>query len=154
MSAIAANRVPQQTDDPDNVVLTKTAVFPAPREVVWAYLTQADKLARWFHRADADLAQGRDYALLATGNDGKAEPLCWGNVIEADPPRRLVTTFTVKPLAGRMTTVTYQLDEVAGGTRLTLTHEGLPSGEAFGLLSALDAGWDGHIADLRTAVAE
>jgi hypothetical protein len=47
-------------------------------------------------------------------------------------------------------TVRWALDEVPGGTKLTLKHEGLPAGEAaFGLTVALDKGWDYHLARMR-----
>jgi len=47
-------------------------------------------------------------------------------------------------------TVLWTLTEVAGGTRLSLEHSGLPQGEdAFGLTLALDKGWDDHIARMR-----
>jgi uncharacterized protein YndB with AHSA1/START domain len=135
--------------------LVKTVWFAAPRETVWDFLTEADKLAKWFHRAEADLEQGKDYALVATGDDGRPVRQCWGTVLEMDPPVRLVTTFTIKPLAGAMTTVTWRLEEAQGGTRLTLEHDGIcaAAGDAaLGLLTALDKGWDVHLDGLRNAV--
>ena len=29
--------------------ITKTVFLKAPRDTVWAFLTEKDKLARWFH---------------------------------------------------------------------------------------------------------
>ncbi|MEM7045758.1 MAG: SRPBCC domain-containing protein, partial [Pseudomonadota bacterium] len=69
-----------------------------------------------------------------------------------DPPAKLTYSFTVKPLNGAMTTVTWTLDEMADGTRLTLLHEGVGAAAgdaALGLLSALDRGWDEHFGRLR-----
>jgi len=137
-------------------VITKTVFFAASRELVWSFLTESEKLARWFHRADADLAAGRDYALLATADDGSEVKQCWGTVLEMDRPSRLVYSFTVKPLQGAMTTVTWTLDEAHGGTRLELVHEGVGAAAgdaALGLLRALDAGWDEHLGRLRTGAA-
>ena len=129
------------------VNLTKTAIFSVPPETVWQFLTQKDKLGSWFHPADADLAQGKDFALLDKNN----EPLCWGNVQKMQAPTLLVYTFTVKPMQGAMTTVHWQLDAVDSGTRLVLTHEGLDTSNpgALGLIQALDAGWDEHFSVLR-----
>lgn len=134
--------------------ITKTVFFTARQETVWAFLTEKDKLAEWFHPAEADLKQGEDYTLL--DQHGDMTRICWGTVLEMDPPRRLVYSFTVKPLNGAMTTVTWTLEEAAGGTRLTLVHEGieLAAGEAaMGLLCALDKGWDEHFGRLRSQVA-
>ncbi|MCP4382504.1 MAG: SRPBCC domain-containing protein [Hyphomicrobiales bacterium] len=134
--------------------ITKTAFFDAPRETVWAFLTEKEKLARWFHPADADLAVGRDYVLLAEGDGDVLVRQCWGTVLEMDRPSRLVYTFTIGPMNGAVSTVTWTLSEAFEGTRLTLEHTGLENaGDAvLGLLTALDAGWDAHLARLRQAV--
>ncbi len=141
--------------------ITKSIFLKAPREVVWAFLTEKEKLALWFNPAEADLALGAEYALLGPDKDGNAEKICWGEVLEMEKPTRLVYSFTVKPLAGAMTKVTWDLQDVTvgtnlKGTKLSLTHEGISeaAGEAaMGLLLALDAGWDAHLLDLRQANA-
>lgn len=130
--------------------ITKTVFLNAPREIVWAFLTERDKLARWFHPAEEDLQEGSDYTLLDQENG--MSRICWGKVLEMRPFVSLVYTFTVKPLNGAMTTVRWTLEDAAGGTRLTLSHEGIEkaAGEAaFMMLSALDAGWDAHFGRLR-----
>ncbi len=140
------------TDD----TLAKTAFFAASRETVWSFLTEKDKLGLWFHPADADLEDGKPYALIKTQEDGSTAKICWGTVLHMVRPSLLVWSFTVKPLDGAMTTVTWKLEEVHGGTRLSLTHEGVgaaASGAALGLLMSLDSGWDEHLASLRAAMA-
>jgi len=138
-----------------DATITKTVTLAASRETVWAFLTDKDKLAEWFHPAEADLVEGEDYALTGTAEDGSPVRLCWGTVEEMEPPSRLVYTFTVAPLGGVMTTVTWTLEEDAGGTRLTLVHEGLGAAAetAPDLLAALDAGWDKHLAALGRQVS-
>lgn len=141
--------------------ITKSIFLKAPREVVWAFLTEKEKLALWFNPAEADLALGAEYVLLGADKDGNAEKICWGEVLEMEKPTRLVYSFTVKPLAGAMTKVTWDLQDVMvgtnrEGTKLSLTHEGISeaAGEAaMGLLLALDAGWDAHLLSLRQANA-
>ena len=135
--------------------ISKTVFLDAPKDVVWEFLTKKDKLARWFHPAEEDLKEGEAYSLL--DQHGDMTRVCWGTVQEMRPHDSLVYTFTVKPLNGAMTTVRWTLEDAAGGTRLTLHHEGIEqaAGEAaFGMLSALDAGWDAHFARLRTEVKE
>ncbi|WP_306143632.1 SRPBCC domain-containing protein [Roseibium sp. MMSF_3412] len=135
--------------------ITKTIFLNAPRTHVWAFLTEKDKLARWFHPAVEDLKEGADYTLL--DQHGDMERICWGKVLEMKPHERLVYTFTVKPLNGAMTTVRWLLEDAVGGTRLTLVHEGIEqaAGEAaFMMLSALDAGWDEHFGRFRVQVRE
>ena len=135
-----------------NTTINKTCFFAAPRETVWAFLTEKDKLAQWFHPSTADLAKGEDYALV--DKDSK-EKICWGNVLEMEKPSKLIYTFTIGPLNSLMTTVTWTLEEIQDGTRLTLKHEGISkaAGEAaIGLLMGLDNGWDKHFATLREAI--
>ena len=131
-----------------DAVLTKTIYLKAKRETVWAYLTEADKLARWFHESDHDLdTPDTDYALLMeSGNKG-----CWGKVLEVDPPNRLVYTFTHDWLKGYETRVEWNLEELDGGTQLQMTHTGLDKSEAdpFAMLSDHDKGWDEHFQRLR-----
>lgn len=135
--------------------LTKSIYLDTSPENVWAFLTQKDKLAQWFHPTEADLAVGEDYALMQKQDDGSVKKVCWGTVLEMEQPSRLVYSFTFGPLNGAMTTVTWTLEEAFGGTRLSLLHEGI--GEASGdaikdMLFALDAGWDMHLTKLRAAV--
>lgn len=132
-------------------VISKTVFFNASREVVWQYLTEKDKLALWFHPAEADLVDGKPYALVGADSGDK---MCWGEVLSMNAPESMQWSFTVGPLGGAMTTVNWLLEESCGGTRLTLTHEGIEEAAgpaALGLLMALDAGWDEHFASMREA---
>ena len=135
-----------------NTTLTKTFIFAASRETVWSFLTEKDKLAQWFHPATADFVEGQDYALVREDDNGSEVKQCWGTVLQMDKPNVLVYSFTIKPLNGAMTTVTWTLEAIPNGTKLTLKHEGIgeAAGEAaIGLLLALDEGWDKHIDALR-----
>jgi len=132
-------------------IINKSIFLKAPRETVWAYLTEKDKLGEWFHPADADLTEGKPYALLADASDSSSK-MCWGEVLSAKKPSFLSYTFTIKPLDGAMTTVSWSLEDAAGGTRVTLSHDGIAEAAgdaALGLLMALDKGWDEHFSKLR-----
>lgn len=139
-----------------SVTTIKKSIFiKATRETVWSFMAEADKLAEWFHPAAADLEEGKPYALLGDANDPESK-MCWGEVLKLDKPSALVYTFSLKPMGDAVTTVSWTLEEAAGGTRLTLVHEGM--GEAtqdtgFGFLFALDAGWDKHFEKLRAVAA-
>ncbi|WP_424928814.1 SRPBCC family protein [Amaricoccus tamworthensis] len=136
-------------------VITKTAFFDAPREVVWSFLTNTEKLGRWYHPARQDLAEGRDYTLTRAGDDGGQVALIWGRVLEMRAPSLLRVTFVIEEMGTADTEVTFILEEALGGTRLTLLHEGVEAamaGRALGLLGHLDPGWDEHLGSLRAAV--
>jgi len=134
-----------------NTTISKSIFLAASRDTVWEYLTDKDKLGEWFHPAAENLEQGKPYALLGDANDSESK-MCWGDVLTADKPSSLVYTLTIKPMGGAMTTVNWQLEEAAGGTKVTLVHEGIgeAGGEhALGLLMALEEGWDKHFVKLR-----
>jgi len=134
--------------------ISKTVFFNAPRETVWAFLTRKEKLAQWFHPSDTDLAKGSDYRLYRLADNGAKIPQIWGRVLTMEAPELLVYTFMIEPLGSAETTVTWLLEEAAGGTRLSLTHEGIAEAAgaaALGLLQALDHGWDEHLDRLRKA---
>ncbi len=139
-----------------NMTLTKSVFFAVSREIVWAFLTEKEKLALWFHPAESDLAENQEYALIQEADDGSVTKICWGSVLKMEKPSCLVYSFTIKPLAGAMTTVTWTLEECCGGTKLSLTHEGISAAAgdaAMGLLMALDEGWDKHLVSLRSVIA-
>lgn len=134
--------------------ISKTVFFAARLDTVWDFLTDKEKLGQWYHPAENNLADGEDYALLSEGDDGKMKTLIWGRVVEMTPPTKLVTTMCIDPFDGKETTVTWVLEPAVGGTRLSLSHEGIAEATgaaAIHLLTALDAGWDRHFAQLREA---
>lgn len=130
-----------------DLALRKTVYLPARPARVWAFLTEPEKLATWFHKPHAPLAEGETYEMFGTTSGDR---LMWGEVIAARPHEYLEYSFEIAPLQGHRTRVIWRLEEVPGGTRLSLEHGGLPEGEAgFGLVLALDEGWDSHLARLR-----
>ncbi len=134
-----------------NISITKTVFFNASPATVWTYLTEKEKLGKWFHPAESDLEEGKEFALISIADDGAKVPQCWGVVQKMTPPSELIWSFTVKPMNGVMTTVSWSLEECAGGTKLTLVHSGLPgTPDDLGLVKALDAGWDMHLGRFRS----
>lgn len=129
-----------------NTTLEKSIYLKATPAKVWEYLTDPEKLAIWFHKPKVALTEG-DYSMFGVESGDK---LMWGEVLVAEPFSRLEYTFTIVPMGDKTSTVKWTLEEVAGGTKLFLRHEGLPQGEdAFGLTLALDKGWDDHLARMR-----
>ena len=127
--------------------IEKTIFLRAAPDEVWSFLTDPEKLALWFHKPKAPLAEGADYALYGASSGNK---VIWGKVNAARPPEYLEYTFEVGPMEGASSTVAWTLHAVPGGTQLHLRHSGLPEGEAaFGLLMALDEGWDEHLGKMR-----
>lgn len=132
-----------------DTVIRKSLFLKASPAQVWAYLTDPQKLAIWFHKPETALVDG-EYAMYGAESGDK---IMWGKVLLAEPYSRLEYTFTITPMGDHVSAVKWSLEEVPGGTHLSLVHEGLPQGaEAFGLTLALDKGWDDHLARMRASV--
>ena len=131
--------------------IVKTIFLKAPPEHVWKFLTEADRLAEWFHRGGENLTEGGDYILKTNTHGKEGEKICWGKVIEMNPPKRLVHTFTHEWLKGVETKCVWTLEKVKGGTILTLVHDGWEAvqEDAFGMAANHDSGWDEHFLRLR-----
>ncbi len=130
-----------------DTIIRKSIYLRATPETVWAFLTDPDKLALWFHRPQSPLQEGQAIEMYGTSS---GEKLIWGNVRAAREPEYLEYSFTVKPMGDAVSLVKWTLTPVPDGTHLSLEHSGLPQGDdAFGLTLALDKGWDEHIARMR-----
>lgn len=129
--------------------IRKTVFMKAAPETIWPFLVDKDKLGEWYHHAENDLVLGQDYSLI---EDGVA--VIWGTVLEMDAPRRLATTFNIAPFNGTETTLTWTLKSAAGGTQVTLTHDGIAqaTGKAADeMLEFLAKGWELHLNALQTS---
>lgn len=135
--------------------ITKTIFLKAPAAHVWKFLTEADRLAEWFHRGGGDLVAKGEYSLLTNTLGKEGTKMCWGKVVEFDPPRRLVHSFTHDHLKGVETLCSWTLTEAEGGTVLTLEHTGWEKvGDgAFAMAANHDKGWDEHFSRLRTVTS-
>ena len=130
--------------------LRKTIFLKAEREEVWAFLTEPEKLAKWFHAPKEKLTEGRKFAMHGATSGDK---VIWGEVRVARAPEYLEHTFTVKPMGDAVSVVRWTLSEIPDGTKLSLEHEGLPAvSDAFDLILALDKGWDEHFLQMREAL--
>jgi uncharacterized protein YndB with AHSA1/START domain len=138
----------------------------ATPEAIWEAITSPEWTAKYGYHAIAeyDLKPGGKYRAVATPEMqamGMSEVLLDGEVIEADPPRKLVQTWHAlwdEGVAGEQPTrVTWDIEADDGGiTRLTVTHEleGAPihaeqvSTEA--KLREGGGGWSWILSDLKT----
>ena len=123
------------TTDTGTAVTTQVyrVYIKATPQVVWDAITDPAWNARFGYpgRMEYDLRPGGSFRAIAGPKEqamGMPEALADGEVLEADPPRRLVQTwrFLFDPeLAGEgATRLIWDIEEDDGGlTRLTLTHE-------------------------------
>jgi len=133
-----------------DAVMIKTIYLKAKPETVWRYITKKDLLARWFQETDRDLTEKTSFQYLSHHEDEEDRKLMWGDVLEVDPLKKLVHTFTHPFLEGVITTVTWELQPADGATQLTMTHTGITTLDQ---LTGHDTGWDEHFMRLRSVVS-
>jgi uncharacterized protein YndB with AHSA1/START domain/DNA-binding transcriptional ArsR family regulator len=118
-------------------------------DAVWHALTDADLTARyWGHSNRSDWQVGSEWQHVRV--DGSDVVDVAGEVLEAEPPRRLVVTFDDPDPTARTGTpsrVTFTVDPFHEIVRLTVTHEDLPSAED---LDAISEGWPAVLANLKS----
>ena len=132
---------------PDEV--RKTIEIRAPRERVWAALTQPTELLGWFptEHAAVDLRPGGLASFVWEESADEAI------VDVVEPPGRFVFRWRPAGLDRLYTTVSFSLEEIEGGTRLTLVESGfasLPDQIAQQSQEENDGGWRDELEELKT----
>lgn len=97
----------------------------APIETVWSELikTTSPRPFFWNSSWDAkDMAPGNAYRMVS--NSGKTVAVV-GEILEMEPPHRLVHSFRLTTLEDPASTVTYTLKETADGTEFCLITENI-----------------------------
>lgn len=132
---------------PDEV--RRTIEIRAPRERVWAALTRSNELLGWFptERAEIDLRPGGAASFVWEESADEAV------VDVVEPPDRLVFRWRPSGLDRPYTTVSFTLEEIESGTRLTLVESGfasLPDQIREQSQEGNDAGWRDELEELKT----
>jgi uncharacterized protein YndB with AHSA1/START domain len=136
----------------------------ATPERIWEAITSPEWTARYGYRTpqEYDLRPGGTFRALA--NDGMkamgaSDTVVEGEVLEADPPRRLVQTwrmlFEPSQAAEPLTRITWEIEPMEGEvSRLTVTHEldGAPIHLALVTGDVLQGGggWPFILSDLKS----
>jgi uncharacterized protein YndB with AHSA1/START domain len=122
----------------------------APRERVWAALTEPEQLLKWFptKRAEVDLRPGG--AAVLGWDESTAEAVV--DVVE--PPGRLVFRWRPEGLGRPFTTVSFTLEELGDGasTRVRLVESGfasLPDQIETQSQKGNDEGWAHELGELK-----
>ncbi len=100
----------------------------APIETVWSELIKTTSPRPFFWNSSWDakrMAPGNTYRMLSNG--GKTVAVI-GEILEMEPPHRLVHSFRLTSLEDPASTVTYTLKERDGGTEFCLITENILAG--------------------------
>jgi uncharacterized protein YndB with AHSA1/START domain len=100
-----------------------TIYIASTPEKVWQALTTAEFTRKFFHGTRVEIEQKRGGAFALLNPDGSVH--IGGEVIECDPPKKLVITFNVNwpALVEKLgpTLVTYEIEQAGEAVRLTMT---------------------------------
>jgi uncharacterized protein YndB with AHSA1/START domain/DNA-binding transcriptional ArsR family regulator len=115
-------------------------------ERLWQALTDGDLTRQYYYntRIESDWTPGSPYTLRDDGGTAVID----GEVLEIDPPRRLVTTFRAAWSQGAPSTVTWEIVPEGEVCKLTLTHEGIDPASQLGL--SVRDGWARILSGLKT----
>ncbi|TCO58708.1 SRPBCC domain-containing protein [Actinocrispum wychmicini] len=132
----------------------------ATPERIWAAITQPEWAEKYGYRSrvEYDLRPGgayRGYANQAMKDTGMPDVIIDGEVIEADPPHKLVQTWNPAWIDEPVTRLTFEIAEGAGGVcSLTVTHDlaGAPvtADQVAGRLENAGGGWPQTLSDLKS----
>jgi uncharacterized protein YndB with AHSA1/START domain len=146
MSAELSRRGARAVADVSAGMLLASIEIKASPERVFRALASED-IAKWWGSPElyrvtewsGDLKVGGQWRSVGVDRDGKPFEV-GGEFVEIDPPKKLVQTWAPKWVDGPPTKVTYRLDAIEGGTRITVRHEGF--GDAAEACRSHTAGWE------------
>ncbi len=114
----------------DRPVVVFTRVFDAPRDLVWAAMTEPKHIAVWWGPKSRtpstrvvkhDLRIGGEWRYESTTPDGTVIAFK-GRYLEIEPPSRIVNTFGVEGMfGGKEGKESLVLEDLGGRTRCTAT---------------------------------
>ncbi|MEA2646397.1 MAG: hypothetical protein QOE92_1480 [Chloroflexota bacterium] len=125
----------------------------ATPERVWEAITSPDMTKDYYFDSlvESDWRPGSDYAYK---NADRTFDLIVGKVLEADPPRRLVQTFSGRweegMLADPPTRVTWEIEQMGEACKLTLVHDQFESETM--TYEQVNGGWSVILSSLKTLV--
>jgi uncharacterized protein YndB with AHSA1/START domain len=146
---------------PSSASITTSVVINARPEVVWRFLSDQNRLLAWItYLPGAPTPPGSVFEPRSGGTlkivfPNKIEAR--GQVVEVDPPHRLVFTWGYEPdlaktgLRPGSCRVEVALQPVPGGTRVTLTHSGPMSEET---ARAHEGGWRHYLSQLALQASQ
>jgi uncharacterized protein YndB with AHSA1/START domain len=120
----------------------------APQAKVWAALTNGEHTKHfWSRYVQSDWKVGSRVEFLRADKSRLSHD---GEVLEIDPPNRMVMTFDVaaEGLAEPPSRVTYELSEQHGATRLTVIHDSFPPDSK--VLPGISQGWPQILSSMKS----
>lgn len=125
-------------------------VYPHAIEKVWRALTDPQAIAEWLMPNDFEPRAGHKFQFRAKPQPGW-DGIVNCEVLECDPPRRLVYTWKSSALDTRLAIT---LEPIAEGTKLRLEHTGFRGVKPLLISLVVGSGWKGILRKHLLAVIE
>ena len=124
-----------------------TYIYSTPQQV-WDAITKPEFAKRyWFHYNVSDWKKGSRWEHQHGADSGKI--MIDGTVLETDPPRKLMITWTRPDKSKEPSRVTFDIaDDDSGLVRLTVTHDQLEHDPA--MAASVSGGWPKVLSNLKS----
>jgi len=132
--------------------IRKVYYYAAPRERVFAALTEPKELAKWFLKK-ASVTPRKGGTFRFEWQEGGYSMR--GKVKEFDPPKRVHYEWNDRFEGGKIyrTEARFTLERRGRGTELHLTHRGFKSGKKWTwLYGAIHSGWTYYLLNLKSVL--
>lgn len=134
-----------KSSQPSQPTFVYTTYINSTPEKVWEAITDPELSGQyWGHANVSDWQQGSRWEHQRLDGSGIADVV--GTVVEADPPRKLVTTWA-EPSGGQESTVTFLIQPYQDIVRLTVTHADLADPTEYAQASG---GWAAVLSNLKS----
>jgi uncharacterized protein YndB with AHSA1/START domain len=127
-------------------------------EKLWQALTDGEMTKNYYFgsRAQSDWKAGSKYQYFGAESrpDSESTPMIDGEILESDPPRRLVMSFNPLWAGGgqavdyQTSRVTYEITQMGEACKLSLVHDQLEAGHP--LTQEFFGGWSNILSALKT----
>lgn len=135
--------------DPTTKFVYVTYIASTPEKIFEAITRPEIARQYWAHENISDWQPGSGWEHVRSDADRKV--MLAGKVIENDPPRRLVFTWTGASNAddpSKQSRVAFDLEPFDGMVRLTVTHDELAEGSD--MASAISSGWPRVLSSMKS----
>ena len=154
--------MPAPAEQSDKIV--KSVIIRAPRSQVWKALTTMSDFAQWFRVKSPDEFKPNTRVNIRSTYPGYENIDFFMDVVEMEPERRFSWRWTPgDPKDGpadpqdKPTTVVFELEEVEGGTKVTVTESGFNNISAARRAKAIKSntqGWEIQMQNIREYVEQ
>ena len=146
---------PQSVVNSDDFTVRRTISIKAPIDKVWAAITEAQHLARWFPQSAVltDVSVGAEGVFTWDGYEDFAV-----RIEELDPPHMIAYRWsndnargvpTTRIVDSQSTVFRFTLEPIEGGTQLTVVESGFGSlSDPAGSMESNRGGWNSELDEL------